>query len=218
MLSRFKNPNFYLILLMDLVLFILAHFGAYALRFEFHFAGEIGNFFAILPFLLVIKIVVFYGYGLYQGMWRYTGISDMWRLVQAVGISSMILVFLVLFVNRFNGFSRGVFILDGILTFMLVGGMRVGIRAMYQYRFDEMDEKGDRDPPNRKSGPQECACLWIDIARICCCPANSRSPSPQQPLATEPAFGSQDPAPAPDGEQPFQTERRQERSRTASSR
>ncbi|MCX5880300.1 MAG: polysaccharide biosynthesis protein, partial [Deltaproteobacteria bacterium] len=80
MLSRFKNPNFYFILLTDLVLFILAHFGAYALRFEFQIAGQMDNILAILPYLLVIKVVVFYGYGMYRGMWRYTGLSDMWRL------------------------------------------------------------------------------------------------------------------------------------------
>ncbi len=89
MLSRFKNRNFYFILLTDLVLFCLAHFGAYALRFEFQIAGQMENFVAVLPYLLVIKAVVFCGYGLYQGMWRYTGLSDMWRLVQAVGVSSM---------------------------------------------------------------------------------------------------------------------------------
>jgi FlaA1/EpsC-like NDP-sugar epimerase len=152
MLSRFKNPNFYFILLTDLGLFLLAHIGAYALRFEFQIAGRLENIFALLPYLLVIKVVTFYGYGLYQGMWRYTGLSDMWRLVQAVGASSLILVFLVLSLNRFSGFSRGVFILDGVLTFVLVGGMRVGIRTLYQYRFAGKDENGHRVPVFRKSG------------------------------------------------------------------
>ncbi len=152
MLSRFKNPNFYFILLTDLVLFCLAHFGAYVLRFEFRAAGQMENFFAVLPYLLAIKVVVFYSYGLYQGMWRYTGLSDLWRLVQAVGVSSLILVFLMLFLNRFSGFSRGIFILDGLLTFVLVGGIRVGIRTLYQYRIAEKDENGYRVPIFRKSG------------------------------------------------------------------
>lgn len=151
MLSRFKNRNFYFILLTDLVLFCLAHFGAYSLRFEFQIAKQMENFFAVLPYLLVIKAVVFYGYGLYQGMWRYTGLSDMWRLVQAVGVSSMSLVFLVLFLNRFSGFSRGIFILDGVLTFVLVGGMRVGIRSLYQYRFSGKDENDPLFPVSRKT-------------------------------------------------------------------
>ena len=152
MFSRFKNLNFYVIFLSDLVLFCLAHFGAYALRFEFQIADQMENTFALLPYLLVIKVVVFYGYGLYQGMWRYTGISDMWRLAQAVGVSSLILVFLVLFLNRFSGFSRGVFVLDGVLTFVLLGGMRVGIRSLYQYRLAGKDENGHRFPAFRKTG------------------------------------------------------------------
>ena len=152
MLSRLKNRNYYFILLTDLVLFILAQFGAYALRFEFQLAGQMANIFAVLPYLLLIKVVVFHGYGLYQGMWRYTGLSDLWRLVQAVGVSSLILIFLVLALHRFSGFSRGVFILDGVLTFLLVGGIRVGIRALYQFRIAGKDENGNLFPMLRKSG------------------------------------------------------------------
>jgi len=147
-----KNHNFYVILLTDLLLFILAHLGAYLLRFEFQLDGRIENFFSVLPYLLMIKVTVFYGYGMYRGMWRYTGLSDMWRLIQAVGVSSLILVFMMLFMNRFSGFSRGIFILDGILTFVLVGGMRVVIRTLYQYRFAGKVENGHRVPILRKSG------------------------------------------------------------------
>jgi hypothetical protein len=71
MLSRFKNRNFYFILQTDRVLFCLAHFGAYVLRFEFQIAGQMENFVVVLPYLLVIKVVVFYGYGMYQGMGWY---------------------------------------------------------------------------------------------------------------------------------------------------
>jgi FlaA1/EpsC-like NDP-sugar epimerase len=152
MFSQFRNRNFYFILLTDLVLFCLAHFGAYALRFEFQIADQMENIFALLPYLLVIKVVVFYGYGLYQGMWRYTGLRDLWRLVQAVGVSSLILIFLGLYLHRFSGFSRGVFVLDGVLTFVMAGGMRVGIRSLYQYRLTGKDENGHRMPVFRKSG------------------------------------------------------------------
>jgi FlaA1/EpsC-like NDP-sugar epimerase len=149
-LTHIKNQNFYVIILTDFVLFFLAHLGAYAFRFEFQLTGQMENFFSVLPYLLMIKVVVFYGYGMYRGMWRYTGLSDMWRLVQAVGVSSLVLVFLMLFMNRFSGFSRGIFILDGILTFVLVGGMRVGIRTLYQ--FAGKDENGNRLPVLQKSG------------------------------------------------------------------
>lgn len=56
MFSRFKNPNFYVIFLSDLVLFCLAHFGACALRFEFQIAGEMNNIIAVLPYLLGLAV------------------------------------------------------------------------------------------------------------------------------------------------------------------
>lgn len=133
MFSQFKNKKFYFIFLTDLTLFVLAHVGAYVLRFDFLAVWkQMPNITQVLPYLLVIKAGVFYGFGMYQGMWRYTGMRDLWRLFQAVALSSLILIFLMVFFSRFIGFSRYIFIMDGILTFLLVGGFRVMIRTLYQ--------------------------------------------------------------------------------------
>lgn len=47
-------------------------------------------------------------------------------------VSSLVLGVGMLIVNRFEGYSRAVFILDGLLTLLLTGGLRLSIRTAYK--------------------------------------------------------------------------------------
>lgn len=117
----------------DILLITLAYVLAYYLRFEiFLFSLEPSTYIAILPALLAVKLPVFYAYGLYRGMWRYTGMSDLRNIVMAVVISSVAIGVVMLLVNQFHGYSRAVFVLDGVFTLFLVGASRVGVRFAFQ--------------------------------------------------------------------------------------
>ena len=155
MLTQFKNRNFYIVLALDLILFILAHVGAYLIRFEFRLsANELNNMVSALLFIVPFKAAVFFGFGLYRGMWRYAGMSDMWRLFKASLFSSLVIVTIILVVHRFQGFSRAVFILDGGLTFLLTGGIRIFIRLTLQERsFGRVETLGFVEKENRKRKP-----------------------------------------------------------------
>ncbi len=130
--NQWKNPKLYVMLLSDASIFALAHVLAYLYRFD----GEIPNnryeqLEVLLPHLIMFKLAVFYSFGLYKGMWRYTGLAECWRLAQACLLSLICITTLLLYINRFHGFSRTVMILDALLTFMLAGGLRIGIRSYY---------------------------------------------------------------------------------------
>jgi len=132
MKALFTNRNFYLIFGSDLILFALAHVGAYLIRFEFHLSGAVlSNMTRILPLIILLKAGIFYGFGLYRGLWRYTGLNDLVRLLKAVVVSNLIVIGVVLMAYRFSGFSRTVFVLDGALTLLFCGGMRLFIRVLY---------------------------------------------------------------------------------------
>ena len=117
----------------DAVLFVIAHVMAYMIRFEFDpIPTEIDHLMVVLPWIVILKIIVFYIFGLYRGMWRYTSIRDFWRLFQACFIStSLVMIVVLLFLYRYHGFSRAVFLLDGGVTFFLAGGLRMAIRLYF---------------------------------------------------------------------------------------
>ena len=128
-----KNPKFWAILGIDVLLLILAHFLSYYVRFESIVNEQYYvTIITLIPLLVIVKIPVFYIMGLYRGMWRYTSITDLTNIVKGVFLSSTIIITLLLFGNRFQGLSRSVFILDAVFTFLFIGAHRVLIRYYYQ--------------------------------------------------------------------------------------
>ena len=132
MYNQLKNPKFYLVLFGDVLLLLLAHITAYLFRFEFSLAPDrLQQIRETIIWLVPLKLVVFFFFGLYRGMWRYTSIRDFWLIAQATIVSSLLTMATMLFLNRFQGYSRAVFILDGVLTFLLIGGLRMIIRSSF---------------------------------------------------------------------------------------
>jgi len=82
--------------------------------------------------MLVIKLLIFYFFDLYRGMWRYTSISDLFNIIKAASISSFLIVSIIVFWTRFVGYPRSVFIIDWCLTVLLVAGFRLGIRLYFE--------------------------------------------------------------------------------------
>lgn len=132
MKMQLKNAHFYLMLLSDALLFAAALTLAYLFRFEF----SIDAFYArqlkgMLIMVLLLKLCTFFLFGLYKGMWRYTSTRDFWRLLQASATSTLLIMAFILISYRFEGYSRAVFLMDGGLTFLLTGGLRMVIRTFY---------------------------------------------------------------------------------------
>ncbi|MCA1787517.1 MAG: hypothetical protein LC657_16210 [Desulfobacteraceae bacterium] len=119
------------------MLFCLAFLLAYLIRFEFVLKQNmVEQILALLPMVLGIKAVSFFAMQLYKGMFRYAGLVDLWRLVKAVGVSSLVLITAMIMLNRFEGYSRTVFVVDGALTLLLAGGFRLLIRYIFKHYGD----------------------------------------------------------------------------------
>jgi FlaA1/EpsC-like NDP-sugar epimerase len=114
-------------------LFSLSLIAAYSLRFEFNIPSSFLNqVLSLLPAAVALKIGFFWITGLYRGMWRYTGLSDLWKIGRAVFMAEAALVFYVAFAAHFKGYPRSVFILDALLAFVFACGARVLIRSLYE--------------------------------------------------------------------------------------
>ncbi len=134
--ALFHNPKLWLILGIDIVLLLIALYLSYFLRYE---GGTVahGSFVTYLkyfPLILIIKIPVFYFFGLYKGMWRYTSTQDLKNIIKANTISFCIILVSLVYINRLGGLSRSVFILDGIISFLFICGNRLSIRFYYGER------------------------------------------------------------------------------------
>lgn len=132
--SLVQRRNFWIILLVDIILLAVAYVLAYLVRFDWKISWWIPIILRTLPLLILCKIPIFYAFGLYQGMWRYTSVSDLINISKAVAVSSGVIILSVLFFNRFVGFSRSVFFMDGIFTFLFLCMHRGTIRYLLQHK------------------------------------------------------------------------------------
>jgi len=125
--------NFFIILIVDILLVTGSLYFAYLVRFDFIIDGkELQNFKKTLPFILIVKFVCFYFFDLYRGMWRYTSIIDLLNVIKASTISSLFIIGFILFKTRFEGFSRSVFVIDWCLTILLISGFRLCVRLYFE--------------------------------------------------------------------------------------
>ncbi len=149
--SLARNPKFWLVISTDILLLILAHYLAYAIRFADTIHGyELVPFSSLVILLISVKIPVFYAFGLYRGMWRYTSYSDVINILKGTVCAAVIVIVILLYVNRFQGYSRSVFIIDTLLTFLFITGHRVAIRYFYNNRHSSRELVSDKLPPRRK--------------------------------------------------------------------
>jgi UDP-GlcNAc:undecaprenyl-phosphate GlcNAc-1-phosphate transferase len=134
LLSRVLNKKQILQAIVDTVLITIAYLTSYLLRYE----GVIDLYNQqliekSLPLLIPVKLCCFLLFGLYRGQWRYVSIGDMWQIFKAVVVSSLIIVGLLLYIYRFEGYSRVLFLNDALLTLIMIGGVRLLMRLFKEY-------------------------------------------------------------------------------------
>jgi UDP-GlcNAc:undecaprenyl-phosphate/decaprenyl-phosphate GlcNAc-1-phosphate transferase len=118
---------------LDAFLITLAYYSAFAILFDsFESTTNWDLFLKTLPLLVLIKLAAFLVVGVYRGVWRYTSVGDLITLTKGVALGSVLSVLAVLLIYRFQGFSRTVFLLDGLLLLLAMLGSRVAFRVLRQ--------------------------------------------------------------------------------------
>ncbi len=132
--DRFKR---FLVLLNDALLISLSFYTAYALRLNTLNLNEyIRQILYSLPIILVVRLAIFTIMGLYRGMWRFVGMRDLVKLIQAVTISSIVSVVLLFLIFRLENYPRSVFVIDWFVVLVFIGGNRFAYRLYREGAFN----------------------------------------------------------------------------------
>jgi UDP-GlcNAc:undecaprenyl-phosphate GlcNAc-1-phosphate transferase len=120
--------------LLDFALIAIAYYAAYFLRFEGLVSNLLGVnfdfFMKSLPIVIACQIFSFYVMGIYRGIWEATGLSDLIDYVKAITIGTVMAVLILLFVYRFQSFSRVVFMIYWAILLILVSLSRLSFRLV----------------------------------------------------------------------------------------
>ena len=133
-----------LLIILDLGMVAFSYYLSYRLRFA---SGEFNTYFnlflASLPAVIACKLAAFFIIGIYRAMWGFMSTSDVFNYLKASTLATLFSVVAVTFVYRFHNFSKGIFLIDWLLT----TGYLLGSRGSFKLFLDSMNRKtlsGDR--------------------------------------------------------------------------
>jgi FlaA1/EpsC-like NDP-sugar epimerase len=127
------NRNFFILLAIDATLLCVSWFGSYLIRFDFDIPDKfIDEMFSILPAAILIKLICFYLFGVYRGMWRFTSVRDLLDIIKAVSLSASLIVVWIVVIYRYKNVPRSIVFIDWCFNIILISGVRLAIRLFFQ--------------------------------------------------------------------------------------
>jgi UDP-GlcNAc:undecaprenyl-phosphate GlcNAc-1-phosphate transferase len=129
LLTRMTHERRIFEVALDTCLISIAYYLAYALRFAEEFRTLYYGLFAVsLPIVIASQLAGFFMAGVYRGVWRYITITDLFVYLRGVLIGGAGIVLMVVYVYRFEHYSRSVFMINAMLVGLLVVGSRLSFR------------------------------------------------------------------------------------------
>ena len=132
MSNRIDRNRKYLVFIYDALAIMASICLAYISRFDFHFTKEtlliLGQY---LLWTYPVKITVFYFFGLYKGMYRYTSIWDLLNVAKATVLSFLVINSIFVSIAALRMLPPSVLFLDFVFTSSSVALVRVAIRLYY---------------------------------------------------------------------------------------
>ena len=120
----------------DVVAAMIAWYLAYWLRFNTEIPQyNIPNMVEAMLWVVPLQAVIFFGSGMYRGMWRYASVPDLQRIAIAVVLSTLAIALVLLMLPpQQPPVPRSVILLDPILLILILGGSRLGYRVWKERR------------------------------------------------------------------------------------
>ncbi|MFO7840353.1 MAG: hypothetical protein R6X08_12750 [Desulfosalsimonadaceae bacterium] len=109
------------VIVLDLVLIAMAYYISYLLRFEGSIGPNFKFFLKSLPILFAAQIFSLFFFGVYQRLWQGSRLTDLSVYIKAVTSGTVVSMLILLFLYRFQSFSRAVFVIYWglMLSFLL---------------------------------------------------------------------------------------------------
>jgi FlaA1/EpsC-like NDP-sugar epimerase len=127
----------WLVLVIDLSLIAFSFVLSYLIRFNLTMDFDIDKLFIQLPIVVCIALVSFLWIGSYKGVVRHTGVRDVYNIFNAICMSSIFTIFMVI-LNRQTGFMEdftiplSIIIIHSLIGFISLTASRYVFKALYQ--------------------------------------------------------------------------------------
>ncbi|KKN99778.1 hypothetical protein LCGC14_0131990 [marine sediment metagenome] len=134
--SSQRYASKWLVLCIDLLTVGFSFVLSYLIRFNLTFNFDVKNLLVQLPLVILTALISFLVVGSYKGVVRHTGVRDVYNIFNAVCLSSIILIFIVIgnrqisFINSFT-VPLSIIIINSLITFVVLTASRFAFKSMY---------------------------------------------------------------------------------------
>ena len=167
--KRFK----FALIFADFLIVSLCLYISFLIRFEFEIPK---NFFVVFvawfPAFTIIQLVVFSFSGLYNRIWKYTSLFDLYAILVSVATSCGLSTIYVLFAMGAEGYPRSVLILYFIFNTLASSAIRLSVRIYYSHYSNNVFSKNS--PPKKSLLLIGAGKTGEKIAREIITPSNSQ--------------------------------------------
>lgn len=131
-------------------LIVLAYSLSFLSRLEssFYLSSEYSTLFAltIIP-LLFSRLTSCWYFGIFKGLWSYTGIEDLLNIIKASFLGTLLFSLYIFAMTRGEGFPRSILIIDLAYNILFIGGIRMAVR-LYKEGTGKIKLKASSDAKN----------------------------------------------------------------------
>jgi FlaA1/EpsC-like NDP-sugar epimerase len=149
----------------DVVAAALAWVIAFWLRFNLEIPPDFAHvMWTRLPWVLAVYAAVFWGLGLYRGLWRFASLPDLQRILAAVGIGALGVPTLLALLRTGESVPRSVYLLAPLLLIGAMSGSRLAYRAWKEKRLLGVVAHPEAEPVLVLGAGTAAAALLKDLA------------------------------------------------------
>lgn len=132
---RFSRMLIFMFL--DIIFINVSYIFSFLLRFEFNASSRpFELFFTVymnhVLIIIAIKLIVFYVFGLYRGLWKYAGTQEVLQTVGASFVSTAAVILYLVLVQK--NLPRSIYVLSFIFDIILIGSMRLSYRFIKGFK------------------------------------------------------------------------------------
>ena len=130
------------VLIYDILSIPVAWFLAYWLQYSARLSGHTpATVYALLALCIItmLQISCFYYFKVYRGLWRFSSLNDIERIVRAVGSATILVIPILYLSSLLRHIPRSIFPLYSLLLVMILCGGRLALRMHWDKRFKKRD-------------------------------------------------------------------------------
>ena len=138
------NKTRILLFSVDITITIASFYIAFLIRFDNNVPESLKILFfqQLVPLIIFVRGFAFISFGFYTGLWKYSSIQDITKIVFAVSTSSLVFLFILVVMDRAKVLSLTTTPLSVIIIdFLLVGVMLSSTRVFWRIWFERNQRK-----------------------------------------------------------------------------